>query len=348
MTPRRVKRLVKVGSVPVGGGAPVSVQTMLADDPHDVDAIIKHIDQCARVGADIVRLALPDMAAVDALRHIKKRSLLPIVSDVHFDYRIALAAIDAGTDALRINPGNIGDKENVRLVARAAQERNIPIRIGVNSGSLERGESLVSSALSHFKILESEGFKDIVLSVKASNAIETIEAYRELHSIVDCPLHIGLTEAGTFMRGSVHSSVAMGVLLSEGIGDTIRVSLTDSPEKEVMVGLEILRALGLAKPCVSISSCPTCGRTKVALKKVADDVEAAIMQNFPGGIVSRPIRVAVMGCVVNGPGEAKGSDVALCGGEGRFILYIHGKPVRSVVQEEAAQAVVDEIVSLLK
>lgn len=347
MTPRRVKRLLQVGSVPIGGLSPISVQTMLSDDPYDVETIVEHIEKCARVGAQIVRLAMPDIKATDALKQIKKRSSLPIVSDIHFDYRIALAAIEAGTDALRLNPGNIGNKENVRLVARAAQDRGIPIRIGVNGGSLEKGESLVSSALSHLKILESEGFRDVVLSVKASNVIETIEAYRELDKLVDCPLHIGLTEAGTFLRGAVHSSVALGVLLAEGIGDTIRVSLTDTPEKEVQVGQEILRALNLRSQGISVTSCPTCGRTKVPLKDVADKVEAAIAEQFPSSQVYQSIRVAVMGCVVNGPGEAKGSDIALCGGDGQFILYIHGKPLRAVAQENAAEIVIEEIAKLM-
>lgn len=347
MTPRRVKRLVNVGSVPIGGLSPISVQTMLSDDPYDVESIVEHIEKCAGVGADIVRLAMPDIKATEALKQIKKRSTLPIVSDIHFDYRIALAAIEAGTDALRLNPGNIGKKDHVRLVARAAQERGIPIRIGVNGGSLEKGESLVSSALSHLKILESEGFRDVVLSVKASNVIETIEAYRELDRLVDCPLHIGLTEAGTFLRGAVHSSVALGVLFSEGIGDTIRVSLTDTPEKEVLVGQEILRALNLRSQGISVTSCPTCGRTKVPLKEVAEKVESAIAMKFPSSRVARSLRVAVMGCVVNGPGEAKGSDVALCGGDGKFILYVHGKPIGTVSQENAAESVVEEISKLM-
>ena len=328
-----------VGAVCVGGQAPVSVQTMLDDDPHDVDSIVAHIESCRAAGADIVRLAIPDERAVAALAEVKRRTAVPIVSDIHFDYRLALGAIEAGTDALRVNPGNIGSRENVRIVARAASKRGIPIRIGVNGGSLERGESLVSSAMANLRALEEEGFRDVVLSVKASNATETVEAYRELAPLTDCPLHLGLTEAGVFLRGAVHSSVALGILLSEGIGDTIRVSLTDTPEREVRTGLEILRALGLRKGGVSVTSCPTCGRTKVDLRRVAEEVEAALGSMLP--VDCPPVGVAVMGCAVNGPGEAKGADVALCGGEGDFVLYERGVFSRRVAQADAVQAAVE-------
>lgn len=319
----------------------MSVQTMLDDDPHDVDSIVAHVESCRAAGADIVRLAIPDERAVAALAEVKRRTTSPIVSDIHFDYRLALGAIEAGTDALRVNPGNIGSRERVRIVARAAARRGVPIRIGVNGGSLERGESLVSSAMANLKTLEEEGFRDVVLSVKASNAMETVEAYREIARLTDCPLHIGLTEAGVFLRGAVHSSVALGILLSEGIGDTIRVSLTDTPEKEVRTGLEILRALGLRKGGASVTSCPTCGRTKVDLRRVAEEVEAALGEMLP---VDCPhVGVAVMGCAVNGPGEAKGADVALCGGEGDFVLYERGTFSCRVSQAGAVQAVVEAV-----
>ena len=338
---RRRTRVVKVGAVCVGGQSPVSVQTMLDDDPHDVDSIVAHIESCRAAGADIVRLALPDEGAVATLAEVKRRTKVPLVADIHFDYRLAIGAVEAGADALRINPGNIGPKDRVREVAHAAAQRGVPIRIGVNGGSLESGESLVSSAMANLKVLEEEGFRDVVLSVKASNALETIEAYRELAALTDCPFHLGLTEAGVFLRGAVHSSVALGILLSGGIGDTIRVSLTDTPEKEARTGLEILRALGLRKGGVSVTSCPTCGRTKVGLKRVAEEVEAALGAMLP--VDCPPVGVAVMGCAVNGPGEAKGADVALCGGDGDFVLYERGVFLRRVAQAGAVQAVVEAV-----
>ena len=323
----------------------MSVQTMLADDPHDLEAISSHLESCALAGADIVRLTVPDVDAAKVLGEAAKTSPMPLVADIHFDYRCALASIEAGVHALRLNPGNIGGRDRVQAVARAAKSKGIPIRIGVNGGSLERGETLVSSALKHVKLLEDEGFRDIVVSVKASNVSDTLAAYRELAERTDLPLHIGLTEAGTFLRGTVHSSVALGILLSEGIGDTIRVSLTDTPEKEVTVGLEILRALGLRSPGPSVTSCPTCGRTKCDVKGVAEAVEAGLSRLSPE--VSRlglkfP-RVAVMGCVVNGPGEAKGADIALCGGDGVFLLYEGGEIRRRLQVSEAVEAVLSAV-----
>ncbi len=336
--------MVRVGNVPIGGGAPVSVQTMLCDDPHDAAAIMGHLRSCAETGADIVRLTVSDVAAADVLGQVVRQSPVPIVADIHFDYRCALAAIEAGTHALRLNPGNIGGRDRVQAVARAAKRRGIPIRIGVNGGSLEAGETLVSSALKHVKLLEDEGFRDIVVSVKASDVASTLAAYRELAERTDLPLHLGLTEAGTFLRGTVHSSVAMGILLSEGIGDTIRVSLTDTPEREVAVGLELLRALRLREPGPSVTSCPTCGRTKCDVRGVAEAVEAALARI--GASMGRHIafpHVAVMGCVVNGPGEAKGADIALCGGDRFFLLYEDGKLKGRIPEGEAVGAVVSAV-----
>ncbi|MBO7684790.1 MAG: flavodoxin-dependent (E)-4-hydroxy-3-methylbut-2-enyl-diphosphate synthase [Kiritimatiellae bacterium] len=341
MFTRTQTRELRIGGLPLGGGAPVSVQTMATADPHDAAALIAQIQRCAACGADLVRLTVPDLDAARVLGEVRKTSPVPLVADIHFDYRCALAAIEAGADALRLNPGNIGGAENVRAVARAAQAKGVPIRVGVNAGSLEKGESLVSSALKHVKLLEDEGFRDIAISVKASDVPRTVAAYRELAERTDCPLHLGVTEAGTFLPGTVRSSVALGILLSEGIGDTIRVSLTDEPEREVKVGLEILRALGLRAPGPSVTSCPTCGRTRVDVRAVAEEVEAALEQYGRKGI---PLpRVAVMGCAVNGPGEAKDADVALCGGDGEFLLYVHGKPVRKVSPTEAVAAVLAAI-----
>ncbi len=332
-------RALRIGSLPLGGGASVSVQTMATADPHDAAALVAQVARCAEAGADIVRLTVPDVAAARVLGEVRRSSPVPLVADIHFDYRCALASIEAGADALRLNPGNIGGQENVRAVARAAKAKGVPIRVGVNGGSLEKGESLVSSALKHVRLLEDEGFRDIVISVKASDAPRTVAAYRELAEKTDCPLHLGVTEAGTFLPGTVRSSVALGILLAEGIGDTIRVSLTDEPEQEVRVGQEILRALGLAPAGASVTSCPTCGRTRVDVRGVATEVESALERyRRAHGNVALP-RVAVMGCAVNGPGEAKGADIALCGGNGEFLLYVHGQPVRKVPPSEAVAAV---------
>jgi len=337
MYSRNQTRALKIGNLPLGGGAPVSVQTMGNVDPHDAAACLRQLLSCAERGCDVFRLTIPDEEAARVLAVVRRQSPIPIVSDIHFDYRLALAAIAAGTDALRLNPGNIGSRGRVQAVARAAKEKGVSIRIGVNGGSLEKGETLVSSAFKHLKLLEDEGFHDVVISAKASNVPKTLEVYRELAEKTDCPLHLGVTEAGTFLPGSVRNAVALGILLNEGIGDTIRVSLTAPPEKEVRVGLEILRALALRSPGPAITSCPTCGRTKVDLFKVAEEVENA-MEKFPNAP-----RVAVMGCAVNGPGEAKGADIALCGGDGEFLVYVKGKAVGKVSESDAARKVMEYV-----
>ena len=354
---RRMTRAIEVGNVPVGGGAPVSVQTMCNVDPHDAAALVAQVRSCAERGCDIIRLTVPDVEAAKVLGEVKKASPIPLVADIHFDYRCALAAIEYGTDALRLNPGNIGGRDRVQAVARAAKVKRIPIRIGVNLGSLEKdldaryragelscAEALVASALGHLKLLEDEGFHDVVISAKASNVPATLATYRLLAERTDCPLHLGVTEAGTLIPGAVRNSVALGILLSEGIGDTMRVSLTAKPEKEVKVGLEILRSLGLRAPGPSITSCPTCGRTKVDLLRVASQVEDAL-ETLAVDNPHLP-SVAVMGCVVNGPGEAKGADIALCGGAGEFVLYVKGRPVGKVTEEEAVGKVIEHALHL--
>ena len=326
-------------------------------DPHDAAALVEQVRSCAALGCDVFRLTVPDVEAAKVLGEVKKSSPIPLVADIHFDYRCALAAIEAGTDALRLNPGNIGSRDRVQVVARAAKEKKVPVRIGVNLGSLEKPlreeldagkidvpEALVRSALGHLKLLEDEGFRDVVISAKASNVLETLATYRLLAERTDCPLHVGVTEAGTLIPGAVRNSVALGILLSEGIGDTIRVSLTAKPEKEVRVGMEILRALGLREPGPAITSCPTCGRTKVDLMHVASQVEIALETLAKDGV--KLPRVAVMGCAVNGPGEAKGADVALCGGDGEFLLYVKGKQICKVSEEDAAGKVVEYALSL--
>ena len=348
---RRQTRQVRLGDLLVGGGAPVSVQTMCNADPHDAAACLRQLRACAALGCDVFRMTVPDPDAARVLGEVRRQSPIPLVADVHFDYRCALAAIEAGADALRLNPGNVGSRDRVQAVARAAKAKGVPIRIGVNGGSLERGETLVSSALKHLRLLEDEGFRDVVVSAKASGVPETLAVYRELAERTDCPLHLGVTEAGTLIPGAVRSSVALGILLDEGIGDTIRVSLTSKPEKEVKVGLEILRALGLRAPGPAITSCPTCGRTKVDLFRVASQVEDALetlFRDWQGRKgEARPFpKVAVMGCAVNGPGEAKGADVALCGGDGEFLLYVRGRPVGKVGEADAVGKVIEHVVSL--
>lgn len=327
----------------MGGGAPVSVQTMGTADPHDAKACLAQLVSCAERGCDLFRMAVPDVEAAETLGEVRRSSPIPIVADVHFDYRCALAALAAGADALRLNPGNIGGRDRVQAVARAAKEKGAPVRIGVNGGSLEPGETPVGSALKHLRLLEGEGLRDIVLSVKLSDARKTVAAYRELAECTDCPLHLGVTEAGTLIPGTVRSSVALGILLDDGIGDTVRVSLTGKPEKEVKVAQEILRALGLRAQGPAITSCPTCGRTRVDLVRVASQVEDALETLALDG---RPVpKVAVMGCAVNGPGEAKGADIALCGGEGEFLLYVRGRLVEKVSEDEAVRKVVEHVVS---
>lgn len=348
----RKTREIKVGRVSVGGGASVSVQTMANVNPRDAAAIVEQARSCAERGCDIFRITVPDAAAAEVLREVKKSAEMPIVADIHFDYRAALASIEGGADALRINPGNIGSRDRVQAVARAAKAKGIPIRVGVNAGSLEKDlrddltrplpERLAESALRHLKMLEDEGFHDVVLSAKVSSVMETIQTYRILAEKTDCPLHLGVTEAGTLIPGTVRNSVALGVLLSEGIGDTIRVSLTAKPEKEVRTALEILRSLNLRPSGPAITSCPTCGRTKVDLVKVATRIEDALEVLYRDPARPSPFpKVAVMGCVVNGPGEAKGADIALCGGDGDFVLYVKGESICRVSEEDAVGKVVE-------
>jgi len=359
MTPgRRACRPVRVGDVAVGGDAPVSVQTMTKTDTRDVQATVRQIRQVAEVGCDIVRLAVVDEDAARALSAIREAVTLPLVADIHFDHRLALSALAAGVDALRLNPGNIGSRDGVAEVVAAARERGVPIRIGVNSGSLEKdlaakhggvtAAALAESALRHAAILEDLGYREIKISAKATDVRRTVETYRLLAERCEYPLHLGVTEAGTFMAGTVRSSVALGILLAEGIGDTLRISLTDTPLREVRVGLELLRSLGLRRPGPSIISCPTCGRIEVDVVSLAETVETELGKLHAAlGGPAFPT-VAVMGCMVNGPGEAREADVALAGGRGRFALYRKGERLRTVAESEAVEALVAEVRQWLK
>jgi len=339
-----------IGNVAVGGGAPVSVQTMANADPHDAEALGRQIAEAAELGCDIVRLTVPDLAAAEVFRRVRAASPVPLVADIHFDYRLALAAVEAGADGLRINPGNIGGVDRVKAVVAAARGRKVPIRIGVNGGSLEKdllakygsatAEALVESALRHVALLEAEDYREIKISVKASDVPRTLAAYRLLSERTEYPLHLGVTEAGTFIPGTVRSCVALGALLLDGLGDTIRVSLTDTPAKEVRVGMELLRCVGLRAPGAAVTSCPTCGRTRVDVAALAVRVEERLERFYRTHPNAPRPHVAVMGCVVNGPGEAKGADIAVAGGKGTFALFVRGEQVKVIAEAEALDAIV--------
>lgn len=347
---RRETKKVKVGNIYIGGGSKISVQSMTNTDTRDVEATVKQIKELEAVGCDIVRCAVPDMVAAEAIGEIVKRINIPLVADIHFDYKLALKAIENGVSKLRINPGNIGSKEKVELVARAAKEKNIPIRIGVNSGSVEKdilnkygrvcAEALAESALNHVKILEEVGFNDIVISIKSSDVSQMIEAYNIVSEKVDYPLHLGVTEAGTIWRGSIKSSVGIGALLSQGIGDTIRVSLTGDVKEEVKVGREILKSLDLLNDGIKFVSCPTCGRTEINLIKIAEEAEKRLAH------VNKNIKVAIMGCVVNGPGEAREADVGIAGGKGVGLIFRKGEVVRKVKEEDLLDELIKEVESI--
>ncbi len=348
----RQTRQIFVGNLPIGGGAPVTVQSMCSTDTRDVPATLKQIEGLTTAGCDIVRCAVPDEEAAEALAAIRKGCKIPLVADIHFDYRLALAALDQGVDALRLNPGNIGERWKVEEVVRACAERRVPIRIGVNGGSLEKellvkhghptAAAMVESALGHIRILEDLGYREIKVSLKASDVRRTVDAYRLLAEQVEYPLHIGITEAGTTWGGTIKSAVGLGTLLYDGIGDTLRVSLTGDPVEEVRVGWEILRALDLRERGPVFISCPTCGRCQVDLIPIAEEVERRL-RDLPKKIV-----VAVMGCVVNGPGEAREADVGIAGGKGQGLLFRRGEVVRKVAEDELADALVAEAWKLVE
>ena len=343
---RRNTKKIRVGSVEIGGGSPISVQSMTNTDTRDVKATIQQDLELEKAGCDIVRISVFDKKCADTIKEIKKETGIPLVADIHFDYRLALASIENGIDKLRINPGNIGGPNAVKQVVDAAKEREIPIRIGVNAGSLSSDilerfgntpSGMVESAMEHVAILEDLGYDRIIISLKASNVIKTIEAYRLISQRVNYPLHLGITEAGTFLSGTVKSSIGLGILLVEGIGDTIRVSLTASPVEEVRVGLEILKALGLKASGVEIISCPTCGRCNINLFDMADKLQNELKD------IKHPLKVALMGCVVNGPGEAREADIGIAGGKGKVALFKKGKIIGTVPEEKAFEMLLSEI-----
>ncbi|MCK4591272.1 MAG: flavodoxin-dependent (E)-4-hydroxy-3-methylbut-2-enyl-diphosphate synthase [Candidatus Latescibacteria bacterium] len=344
---RELTKKILVANVPIGGGAPVTVQSMTNTDTRDVEATVGQIHRLEQAGCEIVRVAVPDQAAAKVLSQIKRQIAIPLVADIHFDYRLALSALEAGVDKLRINPGNIGSQERVEAVVKAASERKIPIRIGVNSGSLEKellqkygwptAEAMVESALRHVAILEKLGFEEIVISLKSSDVPVTMGAYELISEKVSYPLHVGITEAGTLKAGSIRSAVGIGTLLAQGIGDTIRVSLTSDPLEEVEVGFEILKSLGLRRRGPTVISCPTCGRAQIDLIPLAEEVERRVKS------IEKPLKIAVMGCVVNGPGEAKQADFGIAGGKGEGLVFKHGKVIKKVKEPQLVDALLEEI-----
>lgn len=350
---KKSTRKIQVGNVQIGGDSPVIVQSMTNTDTRNTEATLAQIGRLVAKGCELVRVAVPDMAARDSLVKIVSQSPISVIADIHFDWRLAVASIECGVSGIRINPGNIGSEENVKRVIDAAKSNGCAIRLGVNSGSIKKNilekyghptsEAMVESALEYLKIFEKQGFDNLKFSLKSSSVLDTIKAYRTMHAKCDYPLHLGVTEAGGALRGTVKSSIAMGILLSEGIGDTIRVSLTDEPEKEVQVAWEILRSLGLRQHGPEIISCPTCGRTEIDLISLVSAVESIVAD------YEAPIKIAVMGCVVNGPGEAREADIGLAGGKDQGIIFKKGKVIKSVKgHQEMLEYFVKEVKALLE
>jgi len=348
---RRKSKKVKIKDIAVGGDSPITVQSMTNTKTHDVESTVKQIRALEEAGCDIIRVAVPDMASAVAISEIKKQIRIPLVADVHFDYRLAIESIKQGADGLRINPGNIGNVDRVRKVVEMAKSYQVPIRIGVNSGSLEKDllkkyggptpEALVESALRHVEILENMSFDQIVISLKSSDVLSCIHAYKLIAEKVDYPLHLGITEAGTLLTGTIKSSVGLGILLYEGIGDTIRVSLTGEPIDEVKVGVEILKSLNLREHGINLISCPTCGRTQINLINIAEEVQEKL------SYIKKPLKVAVMGCVVNGPGEAREADIGIAGGNKRVAIFKKGEIIKTVPEENAVSELLNEIKKMI-
>lgn len=350
MTERDNTKVIKIGSVKIGGGNPIAIQSMCNTDTRDVFATVNQIKELEEEGCEIIRVAVPDMEAAKAFGEIKKQISIPLVADIHFDHKLALEVMEQGADKVRINPGNIGDKKKIKAVVDKAKEKQIPIRIGVNSGSLEKEflekygsvapEALVESALKHIKILEELNFFDIIVSIKASSVPSSIKAYKLLSEKVEYPIHVGITEAGTVYAGTIKSSVGIGAILSMGIGDTIRVSLTGNPVEEIKAAKEILKSLELRKFGVNFVSCPTCGRTEIDLINIANKVEEKCR------LINKDIKVAVMGCVVNGPGEAKEADIGIAGGNGFGIIFKKGQIIKKVPEDKLVEELMKEIENL--
>lgn len=344
------KRVVDIGGVKIGGGNPIAIQSMCNTDTRDVSATVNQIHRLEEAGCEIIRVAVPDMEAAQAIKAIKEQISIPLVSDIHFDYRLALECMKNGVDKVRINPGNIGDRSKVKQVVEMAKSNGIPIRIGVNGGSLEKkllekyggptADALVESAMGHVEILDELNFSDIVVSIKVSNVPTMLDAYRKFDKISDIPLHIGVTEAGTLRSGTIKSAIGIGALLSEGIGDTMRVSLTADPVEEIYTAYDIQKMLGLRKKGVELVSCPTCGRTRINLIDIASEVEKRLIN------IEKDIKVAVMGCAVNGPGEARDADIGIAGGNGEGLIFKHGEIIRKVSEDKLIDELMKEIEKL--
>lgn len=344
---RRVSRQVNVGNVKIGGDAPIAIQSMLNVLSSDYEGNLAQVKELEEAGCEIVRMAVPDMEAVKVLGRLKENTNIPLVADIHFDYRLALESLKAGVDKIRINPGNIGSAERVAAVADACNLKNVPIRIGVNSGSVEKDllekfggatpEAMVESAFRHVKLLEDCGFYNTVISIKSSDVENMVKAYSLVAEKCDYPLHLGVTEAGTERSSLIKSSIGIGSLLLNGIGDTIRVSITDTPVKEIYAARDILKAINVRVETPQIVSCPTCGRTKIDIVSLANQVENAVKN------IKKPIKIAVMGCVVNGPGEAKEADIGVAGGDGCGVIFKKGEILRKVNEDEIVKALLDEI-----
>lgn len=347
---RKLKRTVNIGGVKIGGENPVAIQSMCNTDTRDVRSTVNQIHALEAAGCEIIRVAVPDMEAAQAVEKIKKSIHIPLVVDIHFDYRLALECIKNGADKVRINPGNIGDRDKVKQVVEMAKADNIPIRIGVNGGSLEKellqkyggptAKALVESAMRHVEILDELNFNDIVVSIKVSDVPTMLDAYRKFDEISDLPLHIGVTESGTLKSGTVKSSVGIGALLTEGIGDTMRVSLTADPVEEVYTAYNIQQVLGLRESSAQVISCPTCGRTQIDLIPIANEVERRVAK------LKKPLKIAVMGCVVNGPGEAREADIGIAGGKGVGLIFSKGEILRKVNEDEIVDELMKEIEKL--
>jgi (E)-4-hydroxy-3-methylbut-2-enyl-diphosphate synthase len=344
---RKKTRQIRIGNIPIGGDAPISVQSMTNTCTQDIPATVAQIKRLEAAGCEIVRVAVPDTDAATAIATIKKQINIPLVADIHFDYRLAIAAAKAGADGLRLNPGNIGNARKVKAVVDCAKDADIPIRIGVNAGSLEKdimkrykgvtADAMVASALRQVDLVRSLDFNAIKLSIKASDVYRTVEAYRQLSRQTDLPLHVGVTESGTLFSGTVKSALGIGLLLREGIGDTIRVSLTRDPVEEIRVGYEILRALDIRRVGPEIISCPTCGRCNIDLFGIVEEIEKALWER------KKTIKVAVMGCVVNGPGEAREADIGIAGGDGIGILFKKGTVIKKFPQEKLVETLLQEV-----
>lgn len=347
---RRKTKKIKIGDIYIGGDAPVTVQSMTNTNTNDIDSTLSQIHELEQAGCEIIRVAVPDIEAARAIYEIKKQINIPIVADIHFNYKLAIESVHAGADKIRINPGNIGGFERVKAVADVCKNHNVPIRIGVNGGSLQKDilakygsptpEALFESALYHIELLERCDFDEIIIAVKASNIHDTVKANKLLAQHCDYPLHLGVTEAGTMTAGTIKSAAAFGALMCDGIGDTVRVSLTDNPVHEVTAGIDILKSLGIRENKLNLISCPTCGRTRIELIKLVKEFEKRAVNEIE---INRPITVAMMGCAVNGPGEAREADIGIAGGKGDAVLFRHGEIIRKIEESDIVQILIDEI-----